>query len=280
MTDRRVFCSVDFDTLELRSLAQRLLELFGKSVMAEVLIAGRDLHLEMAAQLLNTTYEDAVARKKTPEVKQARQLAKAQNFGLPGGLGIDTFIIFARTNYGVYLNRQRAEELKQAYLRRWPEMRLYFNRASDVLGDVGEASYTDPLTGFTRGGLSYTSYCNHQFQHRAAMGAKAALFAVSRACYADESSPLFGSRVVNFVHDEIIIEAPVDRAHEAAHAQSEIMCREMARYIPDVPVTASPALMERWYKGAEPVYETNGKLTLKPTAPESRLVPWRPDMVL
>lgn len=72
------FCSVDYDTLELRALAQVCLWMFGESKMAEALNAGLDLHLEVAAQLINTTYEDAVSRYKQgdPEVKSARGVAK------------------------------------------------------------------------------------------------------------------------------------------------------------------------------------------------------------
>ena len=40
--------------------------------------------------------------------------------------------------------------------------------------------------------------------------------------------------------------------------------REMKRFVPDVTITAEPALMTRWRKKAKPVFE-NG-----------RLVPWEP----
>jgi hypothetical protein len=43
----------------------------------------------------------------------------------------------------------------------------------------------------------------------------------------------------------------------------------MSEYLPDVPVTATPALMERWYKGAEAVYDPAGQLS-----------PWRPSVVI
>lgn len=71
-----VFCSVDFDTAELRALSAFCEQTFGYSRMAEVLRAGEDPHLMLAATLLGITVEEAKRRKKEPEVKDARQLSK------------------------------------------------------------------------------------------------------------------------------------------------------------------------------------------------------------
>jgi len=99
----------------------------------------------------------------------------------------------------------------------------------------------------------------------AADAAKDALFAVARECYVTPSSPLYGSRPLVFVHDEIIIESPDERAPEAALRLSELMCEAMNGVAPDVPSAATPALCKRWLKGAEPVYDEAG-----------RLKPWEP----
>jgi DNA polymerase-1 len=258
-----VFVSVDYDTLELRALAQVLLELFGYSKMADALRAGQDLHVAMAANMLGVSYEEATARRKAGDkaVKKARDCAKVANFGLPGGLSPRTLVDYARTGYGVRLTEDEARKLKADWLATFPEMQQFFNYVSAKVGDDA-TTLVDPVTGYVRGGVGYTDGCNHHFQHRAATGAKAALFAVAYECYVDESSPLYGSRPVAFIHDEILAEVPKDVAHEASVRLAEVMCREMARYIPDVPVSASPALMERWLKGAEPVYR------------DGRLVPW------
>jgi hypothetical protein len=42
------------------------------------------------------------------------------------------------------------------------------------------------------------------------------------------------------------------------------MVESMKVYTPDVAIEAPPALMRRWYKGADPVYR------------DGRLVPWEP----
>ena len=101
------------------------------------------------------------------------------------------------------------------------------------------------------------------FQGMAADGAKRALFAVSRECYADETSPLFGCRPLVFVHDEIILEAPADRGHECAMRLKHLMEREMNAVTPSIPASATPAIATRWLKNAEPKYDDTG-----------RLIPW------
>lgn len=106
---------------------------------------------------------------------------------------------------------------------------------------------------------------NSYFQGSVADGAKFACFLVAWECYAKPESPLYGCRPVLFLHDEILIEAPEERAHEAAVRLGQVMVEALQCFLPDVPVTASPALMRRWYKGAEAAYDANG-----------RLVPWEP----
>ena len=70
--------------------------------------------------------------------------------------------------------------------------------------------------------------------------------------------------MVNFLHDEIMLEVPEERGHEAATQLAEIMVHEFNCFVPDVPVQASPQLMCCWSKNAKPVYDAQG-----------RLVPWQ-----
>jgi hypothetical protein len=47
------------------------------------------------------------------------------------------------------------------------------------------------------------------------------------------------------------------------------MCEVAQRYVPDVRMTASPALMRRWYKGADTVRDDGG--VLRPWAPSPKV---------
>lgn len=122
-----------------------------------------------------------------------------------------------------------------------------------------------PGPGLVRGGCHFCDGANNAFQGLAARGAKAAFYRVCHEAYTEASSPVFGVRPVVFVHDEIVAEVPIATAHEAAQRVSEIMVQTMHLFVPDVRVTAEPALMEQWLKGAEPVYDS-----------KNRLIPWVP----
>ena len=304
-----VFVFADYSTLELRSLAQVCLDLFGYSRMAELLKQGRDLHLAFAADMNGKTYDEALAalKAKEPWAVDGRQLAKAFNFGVPGGLGAETFIEYAWDTYKVRLvtAEQYKEmlrlaaipagenpdsvpdptpaELHQASIKRFkylkwqvyygtfPEVREYHNwMGKECAGNAGARALVHLPTGRIRGQVPYTAACNSLFQGRAADGAKEALWMVCRECYSMPSSPLYGSRPVLFLHDEIALEVPdKDPAfrHAAAKRLEEVMVEAMSKYIPDIPIEAGPVMMRRWYKGADPVY-VDGLLV--PGKPEVR----------
>jgi DNA polymerase I-like protein with 3'-5' exonuclease and polymerase domains len=252
----------DYDTVELRALGQVCLDLFGGSRLADVLNAGLDPHLATAAEILGCTYEEILARYQAgeEEAADARQFAKIPNFGNPGGMGADALVAFAWSNYRMRLDTHRARELKAAWLRAYPEMGDYFKTISGWMGPAGEVTIQHPRTGFVRGGTRYTAACNLMFQHLAAQGAKRALYAISRACYAEPESPLYGCRPILFIHDEFILEAPEGRVHEAAEELVRIMIAHMATVIPDVVIKASPVAMRVWHKKAKAVRDSAGRL--------------------
>ena len=265
----RVFAAIDYSSLELCTLAQVNLHLFNFSKMAEALREGKDLHLAFGAQLLNVSYEEAMERRAAgdPEIKKARQDAKAGNFGFPGGLGIAAFVDYA-SSMGIPMTFNRAQDLKDQWMETWPEMVNYFNmiaHASDTaLGNSGRFTVRHIGSDRLRGGCSYTSGANTYFQGLAADGAKAAMWELTKAMYSDVGplSPLYGVRCWAFIHDEFLFEGPEENSHLWAQAASDIMVKEMQKYTPDVPIKAEPALMRRWYKDAEPLYNQEGKLLI------------------
>ena len=282
----KVFASIDYSALEMCTLAQVCLSLFGFSRMAESINAGRDLHCGFAGQVLRSRgfdltdddverilgkglYEGQLPHKDHPyyaECKKARQEAKAGNFGFPGGLGVAAFVKFAKGS-GVTLSFNQADALRKAWFERWEEMRPYFDMISDATDNSIDGRFTVRQLGSNRlrGGCSYTSGANTWFQGLAADGAKAAMWELYKACYIDHTSPLYGVRMWAFIHDEFLFEGPEETAHIWAPVASDLMVKAMKKYCPDVAIGAEPALMYRWLKDAEPVYDNTGKL-----------IPWTP----
>lgn len=270
-----VFSSVDYEALELHTLAQACLTLVGKSKLAEALNEGVDPHLLLAVQFLldGITYDEGKKIRKDEghprhkEVIHARNMAKIANFGLPGALSAKTLVRYAKAG-GIIVDLDAAMDLKAKWFKAWPEMKDYFKKIGSLLyiGDDGEEVGTAEqlFSARMRGGARYTALCNTMFQGLAADLAKVACYEVAKACYVPGHNPiLFGSRSVVFVHDEIIMEHPIETAHERAMEQARIMIEAGRAFCPDVPLKAEPALMHFWTKDAVAVYDDN-----------KRLIPW------
>lgn len=263
-----IFC--DLDTIEMRTLAQTCIELFGYSCIAEAIIAGKDLHLDLAADMMEISYEEAVERFEAgdPEVVENRQFCKIGNYGFAGGMAATTFVAYAK-GFGVIVSLRLARQLHAAFRSKWREMNDYFAYISSLIGDGNRVkTITFPRSNLMRGDVTYTAAANGFFQHRAAMGAKAALYQVVRECYLKElNSPLYGARPWLFAHDEIGLECPYDgqRASDAALRLQEVMISVVHdKWCPDVPIGATACMTRRWYKGAKAVFVDGIMVPSKP----------------
>ncbi len=267
-----LFAAADYSGLELRTLAQVCLRLVGYSRLAEMLNAGIDPHLSLGATILGISYDEAARRLKAKDkqVKDARQLAKPGNFGFPGGMqNPDKMVLYARKNYGVRMTPQFAEQLRKHWLDTYPEMVEYFrvvetwrmpSDPSDRLFSVEHL-----FSGRLATKLSWNDAHNYPFQGLGADATKAAGYLITRACYRDKASPLYGCRPVNYIHDEFLLEVPPERGHECAIELGRLMVVGASPFLPDVPPVAEPLLMSVWSKDAEPTF-----------GPDGRLIPWTP----
>lgn len=289
-----VWSSVDYAAIEMSTLAQVHLWLLGESTLADSINSGIDPHWLFGSQLLGVDYASTLAAAKAEDTYEAtiRFASKAANFGFPGMMGPAKFVI-AKRHEGLkvceWFHRdgkcgetkvrewgrqvldaplcrrciEEAAKLRNQFITTWREMRPYWNKVTSLLDANG-----DRLEHFVskriRGGLSAPAGANTLFQGLAADGAKAAVIALTEEMYLDTTSPLFGSRLMVFAHDETILEIPEEKAHEAALRQAEVMITQMKLFVPDVKVKAEPALMLRWDKDAKAVYK------------EGRLIPWHP----
>lgn len=280
-----VFVAADLDTVELRALAQSCLEILGFSEMAAALQRGEDLHLALAAEILGISYQQAQALEAAgdPLVSDTRQNAKAPNFGFPGGMGAKKFAINQIamgtplvTTPGATLQDHidRAIFLREAWFKHWPEMRRYLKHAGEITGDYGPGKIEQPWSGRIRGGLEYCSCANTYFQGRVADGAKLALWRIAWACYVDKTSILYGSRLVLFLHDEVILECPEGIASECAAEVVKILCGAVQEVIPDIPITSKPVIMRRWYKGAKAVKVMGKLVPCKPVKDKTGQTRW------
>jgi hypothetical protein len=288
---RYVYCLIDLDTAELRAVAQVCISLGIGSRMAEVINSGKDVHCVLGSELAGVLYETFLAGKEG-EYFDDRQTAKNANFGLWGGMRPKRFTSLVLTGlkasfYEVKHDRKltelaRAEKLakiqrlidkttldymtyvRSTWLRTWPESSPYLEMHERMCAGGKLTTITQLWSNRIRGGLRYSEACNTWFQALIADAMKSAGWELTKAMYdARRGSVLYGSRIVNFPHDEFISEVPEHLGHECAIEIQRIVLQTVGRYLPDVPPRATPYLARYWSKGGFEMYGTDG-----------RLIPW------
>jgi len=316
-----LLCSNDFSGMELVTFAQKCLTLFGKSKLADLLNAGIDAHEYLAAQIAyhsddhfrGACLETRPAGMDQDEIysvfhkikddprpqmhefwKHYRNLAKPTGLGYPGGLGPKTFMVFAKTQFGVMVDLLTATKLRDIWRQTFPEVLEYhawinnscidpFNAPTIKVDEHGikrasrKYSYMSPL-GMLRAGCDFCAAANGAaLQTPSSEASKIAIYNSVRGCYDwTRNSLLYPDQqgvtcnFLAFIHDELLSELRDDSmAHDRAFEISNQMIAAMRIITPDVQVKNEPTLMRRWDKAAETVYDANG-----------RLYPWEPKQAI
>lgn len=124
--------------------------------------------------------------------------------------------------------------------------------------------YTSPL-GMHRAGCSYTACANGKsMQTPSAEGNKLAVIRVVQESRIGSLVDRFFA--LDFIHDEILGEAPEEIAAEVAEEVGDLMEESMRAILPGVNIKTEKVLMRKWNKYADPTFDANGKLVV--TEPE------------
>src|SRR3990172_11188659 len=259
------FLWADFEAAEMHTLAQNCKDEVGYSRLGDLLLEGVDPHAYFSGVALlgltGTPKEIADSEIGRDDSKTLRGWAKPFNFGKPGGMGNDKFRIFSRKQYGVTFSEAEAKHYGELWFRSFPEVKELHGIVKRLLGRKDTCTVRIKRGGFVAGGKNFPAACNFFFQAPAAAGVKAALCHVLYECYADPDSPLFGFRVWNLVHDELVLEGPIDRVHDAGERLRAIMEREFNFYTPSFPTPVEVISCNVWSKEAKPCFK-DGKLAL------------------
>ena len=187
----RVLVVADYSQIELRVAAL----VAGDPAMLAAYAAGEDLHRKTAAAVLGKDPGDVT--------KAERQMAKAVNFGLLFGQGPKGLQAYAKASYGVDMSITQAERARSAFfaaylgLSAWQvSTRKAADRVKQVRTPGGRVRALDKNIG--------TECLNTPVQGGAAECLLAALAAL------DVDS--LGGRLVNIVHDELVVECEPEAA--------------------------------------------------------------------
>ncbi|MBN2575304.1 MAG: DUF3854 domain-containing protein [Deltaproteobacteria bacterium] len=237
-----LFVCADYAAIELRVLAQitkdpGLLEVFG---------TGGDPHRRTAAAMVGV-HETQVR-------KEDRQKAKAVNFGFAFGMGADRFVSYALSDYGLSFSNAEAERFKALYRRAHPGVARWQQ-------DIGAQMPLEVRTAsgrLQRFDIRTEGYCerlNTPVQGTAADGMKAALVLLH------ERLPALGARLVLCIHDEVLVEASIDRAEEVEKVVEASMVEGMQRFVTAVPIVVEASIRSTWAESKEQGVEDHGKDT-------------------
>jgi len=227
----RVLVILDFSQIELRIAAV----LAGDKVMLEAFQRGEDLHILTASRVLG--------RPSGEVTKNDRQTAKAINFGLVYGQRGAGLCTYARTNYGVTLTLEQAEELRARFfttykgLAQWHRtawLRAPFVLESRTLLGRRRLARSDD-TDWGRWQL----LINHSVQGTGADGLKRSLVRLFSELPPD-------ARLIACVHDEVILEADRGDAPQVEVWAANVMVEEMSKLLPGIPVRVEHTICESW----------------------------------
>jgi DNA polymerase-1 len=226
----RTLVIADYSQIELRVLAA----LSNDGHLRKAYARGLDLHRFTAAMISRKAPSDVT--------EEERRLAKAINFGITFGMGAGGLSRYAKTAYNVDLDPRKAQGHLDIFFEVFPGVRKWQFRASRSARDSGYILTAMgrriklPVKGF------WTKSLNYPVQGTAAEGLKLSLIILHKNLSAIDG------KLVCIVHDEIVIEVPVDRVPEAQAVLKAAMVEGMKQVVGDIPVELDMRTGSTWAK--------------------------------
>ena len=226
-----VYIDADYSQIELRVLAH----ISNDEHMIQAFKNGEDIHKQAASKVFNIPIDEVT--------KEQRSSAKAVNFG----------IVYGISDFGLgeqlHIPRKKAKQYIEQYLQMYSGIKKFMN---DIVETAKEKGYVE--TEFKRRRyipeLKSNNYMVRQFGQRAAMntpiqGTAADIMKIAMINVLKEiKSRNLKSKIVLQVHDEMMIEAPIEEAEEI----KEILKNKMENATQlKVPLIAEISEATNWY---------------------------------
>lgn len=276
---KKVMVSIDYSTLEMFAWAQSCLDLYGVSTMAEWLNSidangdPMDVHSVFGRHVLKVFYNKDISLKefmdlkkaKDPEVLRCRTFAKVPIFGCPGMMQKPASLVEYALGMGIELSLEDAESLISLWNVLLEESRKWLKDMKARAPWGKTFTLIQPISGRIRGGCYSSSGANSYFQGRSADFTSEVLARLILATEVDETSPLYGVKIWNFVHDEFMFEGDVETSHLWIAEAQRIMLLGKERFFPGVHkhMRTEATASVRWDKKADIEY-----------LPCGRVLPW------
>ena len=227
-----VYIDADYSQIELRVLAH----ISNDEHMIQAFKNGEDIHKQAASKVFNIPIDEVT--------KEQRSSAKAVNFG----------IVYGISDFGLgeqlHIPRKKAKQYIEQYLQMYSGIKKFMN---DIVETAKEKGYVE--TEFKRRRyipeLKSNNYMVRQFGQRVAMntpiqGTAADIMKIAMINVLKEiKTRNLKSKIILQVHDEMMIEAPLEEAEEI----KKILKDKMENAVKlNVPLVAEISEADNWYE--------------------------------
>ena len=222
----------DYSQIELRILA----EFSGDRGFIDAFNSGADLHRVTAAQVFNVSLDQVT--------KEQRDFAKRLNFGVVYGIGAQRFSIM--TGLGV----PEAENVLRKYFATYRGLDTYLRDAANrAVSERQARTASGRLVRFRydENDRQQISMTQRNGKNTPIQGTSADILKRALRLLSDELRTR-ARKIVNIIHDEIVVEADADQAEEIARKVERAMCAAGEEYLETVPVKVETEIADEWVK--------------------------------
>ncbi|MDQ3666419.1 MAG: DNA polymerase [Acidobacteriota bacterium] len=222
----------DYSQIELRILA----EFSGDRGFIEAFNSGADLHRVTAGQVFNVPL-DRVSR-------DQRDFAKRLNFGVVYGIGAQRFSIMTG------LSVSEAENVLRKYFATYRGLDTYLREAANRAVNERQArTASGRLVRFRydENDRQQISMTQRNGKNTPIQGTSADILKRALCLLKDELRDT-SARIVNIIHDEIVVEADAGQATEISQKVERAMCAAGEEYLRTVPVKVETEIADEWIK--------------------------------
>jgi DNA polymerase-1 len=222
----------DYSQIELRILA----EFSGDQVFTNAFKSGADLHRVTAAQVFGVSEEQVT--------KEQRDFAKRLNFGVVYGIGAQRFSLMTG------LAQPVAEDVLRKYFATYRRLDAYLKDSANRAVDEKQARTASGRLvkfNFDPSDRQQISMTQRNGKNAPIQGTSADILKRALRLLNDELRSTSG-KIVNIIHDEIVVEVDQNEAETVAAKVERAMCAAGEEYLHNVPVKIESQIACEWTK--------------------------------
>ena len=222
----------DYSQIELRILA----EFSGDRGFIDAFNSGADLHRVTAAQVFNASLDQVT--------KEQRDFAKRLNFGVVYGIGAQRFAMMTG------LSVPDAENVLRRYFTTYRQLDTYLRDAADrAVRERQARTASGRLVRFRydENDRQQISMTQRNGKNTPIQGTSADILKRALRLLKEELRET-NAKVVNIIHDEIVVEADADQTEGVAEKVERVMRVAGEEYLKTVPVKVETEIADEWIK--------------------------------